>query len=140
MLFALLVYMMTSGDAAHAADMPMLDQAECQYLSEYQQEEGVEYKPGRDVHGKPVVEADISQSPMMPEKFTLDVTVDTAKYLGLAVPAGVETTGKIGTITFEKGKILFNDKPMEGDSVTALKALCKSKPALQNGKKVNYNQ
>lgn len=127
---------------AHAAEtIPLIDDSACQYLIEYQQPDDVEYKAGVDVHGKPVVEADINPSVVtMPEKFSFDVTIDMAQYLGIAAPVGTEMSGKIGTITVEKGKILFNDKPLEGDAVASLQSLCKPKPVLQNTKKVNYNQ
>lgn len=141
MLFALLLYVF-SVKPAHAADtLPLINTSDCQYLIEYQQPDDVEYKAGVDVHGKPVVEADINSSAVtMPEKFSFDVTIDMAQYLGISAPMGTEMQGKIGTITVEKGKILFNDKPLEGDAVAALQSLCKPKPLLQNTKKVNYNQ
>ena len=121
--------------------LPLIETSDCQYLTEYQQSDDVEYKPGVDVHGKAVVEADINPSLVTsPEKFSFDVTIDMAQYLGIAAPMGSEMQGKIGTITVEKGKILFNDKPLEGDAVAALHSLCKPKPMLQNTKKVNYNQ
>ena len=141
MIFALLLYIFSVKPAYAAEPIPLIDDSACQYLIEYQQPDDVEYKSGVDVHGKPVVEADINPSPVtMPEKFSFDVTIDMAQYLGIAAPVGTEMQGKIGTITVEKGKILFNDKPLEGDAVASLQSLCKPKAVLQNSKKVNYNQ
>ena len=85
----------------------------------------MEYKPGVDVHGKPVVEADIAPSPVsVPETFSFDVTVDLARQIGLSTPAGVEAVAKVGTITYDKGKLFYNGAPMEGEAEANLRALC----------------
>jgi hypothetical protein len=100
---------------------------------------GPDYKPGVDVHGKPVVEADINPSPVKaPDTISFDLTVDLAKYAGIAVPAGTEAKATIGAVTVDKaGHMTFNGKPMEGDAEAALRELCAPKPAEPDKNKHN---
>jgi hypothetical protein len=102
---------------------------DCQALVEYQPSPDVEYKPGVDVHGKPVVEADITpQVVTLPDKYSFDLNVDAARYLGIAVPPGTQGLAKIGTIMIDKtGAATFNGKPMEGEAMAALKDVCAAK-------------
>jgi len=104
--------------------------SECRYMTTYQPLPGndAEYKPGVDVHGKPVVEADITPNVItMPDKISFDLTVDTAKYIGLALPQGVEGQMKVGTVTIENGQTYFNGKPLAGEAEAALQKLCNQK-------------
>jgi hypothetical protein len=103
---------------------------ECEYLTAYQPSADTEYQPGVDVHGKPVMEADLTPSVIKPpEKYSFDITVDVAKFLGRTVPAGLMGEAKMGTITVEKGQVKFNGDPLEGDEVATLKALCAAQKA-----------
>jgi hypothetical protein len=111
--------------AKEARQKPVISAEECRYLTAYQPAPGVEYQPGVDVRGKPVVEADITPSVIQPpEKYSFALTVDVAKYIGLTEPTGVLGEAKMGTITVEGGKVRFNGKPLEGDAEAALVALC----------------
>ncbi|MBI3440425.1 MAG: hypothetical protein HY052_01240 [Proteobacteria bacterium] len=105
----------------------LISAEDCQYLTAYQPKVDGDagYKPGVDAHGKPVMEADITPAVIQPpEKTRFDLTVDLAKYMGIAVPAGFEGKANMGTITVERGQVKFNGKPLEGDAEAALKALC----------------
>lgn len=103
----------------------VIPEKDCQDFLAYQPSADTEYQPGVDVHGKPVMEADITPPVIIPpEKYSFDITVDVAKYMGLTVPAGLLGEAKIGTITVEKGQTKFNGNPLEGDAEAALKAIC----------------
>lgn len=120
--------------AADEKPVPEIDPALCSRIVTYQKPAGVDYKPGVDVHGKPVVEADLNPSPVkMPERITFDITIDTAKYLGLSTP-GLEGVVNVGSIAYEKGQLTFNGEPMEGHAAKALRALCAKKPEISNEK------
>lgn len=109
------------------SETPLVSKKECDALVAYQPkvDGNVEYKPGVDAHGKPVMEADITPSVIQPpEKISFDLNIDLAKYIGMTVPAGTMGEAKMGTITIEKGQVQFNGKPLEGDAEAALRALC----------------
>ncbi len=108
----------------------VVPEKECQYLISYETPKGVEYESGVDVHGKPVMEADITPTVVKPpEKYSFDISVDVAKYIGLTTPQGVLGEAKMGTVTVEKGRVAFNGNPLEGDAEAALKALCADQKA-----------
>lgn len=108
-----------------AAQTVVMEDAACRYLKEYQQQDGVEYVPGRDAKGNPVVPADLYQSPVqLPEIVEFDITVDLAEYAGLTVPEGTEGLAKIGTIRIENNQLKFNGEPLKPESEQALIALC----------------
>jgi hypothetical protein len=86
----------------------------------------VEFKPGLDAHGKPVIEADLNPQLNVPVKdISIPVTVDVAKNLGLAVPVGTEANAVIGTIKLAPdGSATFNDQPLNLGPDAALIAVC----------------
>lgn len=84
-----------------------------------------EYRPGVDVHGKPVVPADLEEPAVtLPQTYSFDVTVDVAESLGIATPVGAAGDLTVGTITVEKGKVLFNGNPVDTNAAAALRAQC----------------
>ncbi len=113
----------------------------CKQIVDHKPAPDVEYKGGVDVHGKPVVEADLNPSPVkIPEKISFDVTVDMAKYLGLSTAAGVEQVASIGTIAYEKGVLTFNGEPMEGPAAASLRELCATPDAPKKTKEIKHNK
>lgn len=131
MRYLMIVILASLAVPAFAADGPELLPEVCQMMVAHEPAPDVAYKPGVDIQGKPVVEADIVPSPVtVPDKISFDITVDLAQYVGLNVPAGVKGDAKVGTILVDKGgHITFNDRPVEGDAEAALRALCKEEPA-----------
>ena len=130
--------------AAAETKTPELDPKVCQQMVAYQPDavNGAEYKPGVDVHGKPVVEADITPNVVaMPDKVSFNVTVDLANYLGIAGPVGLENEAVLGKIEVDKaGHVTFNGKPLEGDAEAALRELCAPKPPKPTTEENNHNQ
>jgi hypothetical protein len=108
--------------STHAyADAPKLDPQACKNLS-------AAYQPGVDVRGKPVVPADIAPPVVaMPEKFSFDVNIDVAKQVGLPVPPGTEMQARVGTVTYDKGVLTFNGKPLDSGTEANIRALCVDK-------------
>lgn len=143
----------TAGFAgAEVPDTVMIDHAACRALVRHQPADDVTYKPGVDVHGKPVVEADINAAPItIPETVRFNITVDVAKYAGIHVPEGTEMQANMGTVeVLPDGKMTFNGQPMAGDAEAALVAICKEqadnkakngqKPSLQKRPDIIYNR
>lgn len=112
------------------AQVVVLEESACRTIVAHQPDGDVEYKPGVDVHGKPVVEADLNASPIqMPETMSFYITVDVMKYAGITPPQGVEGKAVVGRVDIGKdGRMLFNGQPMEGQAEASLRALCKDKP------------
>lgn len=132
MIFLLMMMLAATPAAAQGLDM---DINVCRAMTLHAPDEDVAYKPGVDVHGKPVVGADLNTSPLkLPENFSFDITVDVMQHMGVQPPEGVEGKAPVGRIDIlPDGRMLFNGQPMEGEAEAALRALCKDKqpPAKQ---------
>jgi len=130
-MFALYSTPVIAADKA-AAKSPKLDPALCQNLVEYQEPPGVEYQPGVDADGNPVAPADLpgQQQIQLPKKIEIPLTISLAKAVGLDTTQypynqlGPGTEMKLGTITVEGRKVLFNGKPLADPQQAKLSALC----------------
>lgn len=133
-LIILLLLLSSPAFAKKPAPTPVLDQSLCQAMATYRPSDDIAYTPGVDVHGKPVVEADLSPTPMVvPEKIGFDITVDIARYAGIPSVEWQEMATSVGKVEIDAktGHMTFNGQPMEGEAEAALRALCTEKPPLQ---------
>lgn len=112
---------------------PIVDDEICQFLVEHHPVPGVEYEPGIDVHGKPVIEAETSVSMFQAtpdDEIKFDINVDMAKYIGVTVPGdALEAQAKFGTIEYKNGIMTLDGKPLSPENDASLRSLCDKKPA-----------
>ena len=88
----------------------------------------VTYQPGVDVHGNPVVGADIDPpATVIAPRAEFALTIDLADYLGIFTPQGVrmETTGI--PMRIEDGRVLVNGQPLSGEGQEMLRQFCAEK-------------
>ena len=107
-----------------------IDPALCRHIVAYQPDVGVDYQPGVDVKGNPVVGADLHDPVIpLPEVIEFPIQIDAAQALGVPIPPGSETQFPVGTITYEttgaNKQLKFNGEPLTPKSQSALIALCK---------------
>jgi len=106
------------------------DAALCQFWKHINSSPSVSaaYQPGVDVHGKPVVPADINapSSSFLPSRITFPVNVDLAQAFGLPLPAGTQFDANMGMVeVYTDGRVLYN-----GQDLTAqTQAFCAGDPA-----------
>jgi len=97
----------------------------CQYLIEYDMLADVEYTPAVDVHGDPVVPADLNDNSIEPpEKYEIPIVVDAFENTATNTIQGIEGDIFIGDITVENNQLMFNGKPLTSSEQQALIALC----------------
>lgn len=90
----------------------------------------VAYRPGVDVGGNPVTPADIAGNGAVtpPRSFTIDITVDVRKRLGLpADPSLFQGEAKIGTVSYRDGRAWFNGQPLSSGGQEQLAAMCRER-------------
>jgi len=104
--------------------------ADCARLVRHEPAADVAYRPGADVHGRPVAPADLGGGTQiaLPDRFTIPITVDMAERLGIP-PAGSGALhgGEIAIGTVEvgaDGRAKFNGQPLQSDEAAALAAAC----------------
>ncbi len=124
-ILVILLSTVISSQSIAQDNKPIVAPALCASLMEFNSDEA-EYKAGVDVHGKSVVEADLQSSTIeLPKEYSFPITVDIAEYMGMDVPEGLIAYSRIGSVTVKTdGTVLFNDKPLDENSSTALKSLC----------------
>lgn len=102
---------------------------DCQRLVRHVPSADVEYKPGVDVHGNPVVPADLpgSQPLKVPDSYEFDITVNVFERLGRDPPKGLGGTElKVGTVSVDKrGNVSFNGQRLSWDDKAAIAEACR---------------
>src|SRR5579875_3340460 len=79
------------------------------------------------VNGNPVPPADVQGSPtiVVPQEFSIPITVDLGKRLGIPVdPNDFQSNADIGTLTYKDGQVYFNGQPLQDSDEAALARAC----------------
>jgi hypothetical protein len=110
-----------------AADISVSRQ-DCDRLVKYQEPPGVEYQPGVDAHGEPVVPADLNGGAQiqLPQTIIIPVEVLLRKYA--FIPPGSplrQSTAELGTLSVTGDQVLYNGQPLTDQDEAALAAACR---------------
>lgn len=82
----------------------------CKLRAQHMARSDVAYQPGIDIHGKPVVPADVNAvaPALLPDVVKIPVSIDLAQRLG-HVPAGVELKTEVGMIEVHRdGRVTYD--------------------------------
>ena len=101
---------------------------DCAQLVQHMPTTDVAYKPGVDVLGRKVAPADLGGGIKieMPKEFTIPITVDLQKKLGIPVdPNQFQTQNfSVGTVTWKDGQGYFNGQRLQSEESARLAELC----------------
>lgn len=90
----------------------------------------VAYKPGVDVHGKPVAPADLNPAPQIkvPETVAFDVAVDLRRFGVPQTSPLFQPSVKLGEVRVDvlTGKTLYNGEAIGNPEIEALREACKA--------------
>ncbi len=127
-IFAAVVLCLGAG-MARAATTIEVGPGVCDTLVNYVPEPGVEYQPGVDASGNPVVPADVGERP--PLKFPTHFVIPITEYLAARLTNGGQTgqgtlspQAMLGTVTVDNGHLAFNGQPIGDDVDGELAQLC----------------
>lgn len=116
---------------AHAGQQPALAPDFCKALVKHVPSSDVAYKPGVDVHGKPVAPADLpgTNAFQLQQPITIALTADLFKFLKFpADQYPFNTMGRsdinLGTLTVDGDKVLYNGQPLTDEQQDNLAVLC----------------
>ncbi len=115
---------------AAAADGGLrVTEADCARLVKHRPAPGVEYRPGVDVHGRPVAPADLDGGGdlELPEIVSIDITVDIQERFGIPASSTLfkpEAFVGIAEFRFEDERVAFNGTEIGEPEQRALTAAC----------------
>ncbi|HYC03104.1 MAG TPA: hypothetical protein VED40_07425 [Azospirillaceae bacterium] len=105
----------------------VVDSAACRWVRRHEPRDDVIYRPNRDVvNGRPVAPADLpgEGGPVMPDRFEIGISQDIARTFGIPAVPDAESEVRIGTVTIEGNRVLFNGQPVGSEAERELVALC----------------
>lgn len=103
-----------------------ISKEDCARLIAHEPSADVEYKPGVDSAGRPVVSADLPGSAIIeaPTKIIIPLTLDVADLFSL--PEGVAGEAGVGTIEYDimSGRLEYNGQQLTDPQMAAISAAC----------------
>ncbi len=106
----------------------IITKADCAALVRHVAEPGVAYEPGIDVNGRPVVAADLGDTPeiKLPEEIAIAITVDIDKRFNIPPAQDLfRPEAYIGTVIVKQdGRAYFNGQPLTSEESHALSTAC----------------
>lgn len=113
---------------AQEGSVVTIDAAVCRQLVPHVARDDVTYRPGVDVHGRPVVPADATGSgAALPDEITVDLKIPLAQALGTATPPRVgQSDVNVGKVTVDTAsrKVLLNGQPLPDPAAHAIAEEC----------------
>lgn len=139
LFFPLVVFFCAQGAQAEAP-LPSLNSSFCQALVKHVPDADVAYQPGVDVHGKPVVPADLpgTNTLQIQQPITIPLTAGLMKILNFPTTSfpfnTMERTDiNLGTLTVDGDKVFYNGQPLSDEQQDKLAVLC-MKPSSEKTK------
>lgn len=102
----------------------------CRSLVAHQPAPDVEYRPGVDVHGRPVAPADLPGGLdfVAPEDFVVSITRELAGQFGIPEDPGIfEGEAILGTVSFVDGQLYFDGRPLFDPAQSIIRRLCRER-------------
>lgn len=112
------------------AETIRITREDCYKLKSYQSDGTVGYKPGVDVNGRAVVDADLNaQQFTLPETFDVPIEVDLQERYGLPARSSLHSgVMQIGTLALDQeGRAFLNGQALFNEEEAALQRACKEK-------------
>ena len=112
--------------SAASAEKLAVTKNDCNAVVAHVADAGVEYKPGVDVRGRPVVPADVGGSTQLnlPDEISIDIGIDLEEKYGLGSSGKYTGEGVIGKVTVKDGKAYFGKQPLDNAEQNAIAAAC----------------
>jgi len=136
-LFAVLsmLVMLSAGDvtSATASEVIVISQANCRFLARYRKDGDVDYKPGVDVTGRPVVPAegpDGAATPhlKLPDVIRIDIRDLLRRRFGLRRSSRLfRTEARIGVVEVRGHDVFFDGQRISAPEQQALAAWCRAR-------------
>lgn len=125
-LLSILLLTIAEGSAAEQRIL-RITKADCAWLVKHEPAPDTAYQPGVDVHGRPVVPADLDAQPLrLPERTEIEITVDLQDRFGIPANSALfEGEVAVGRVVVEGDQITFNGQPLYDSEIRVLAEGCR---------------
>jgi hypothetical protein len=129
--FLILLLLMGPMGTAVAEDIRLeVSRQDCERIVKYTADPDVTYKPGVDVHGKPVAPADLSGSQIqIPDQIYIDLSLPFKDLLKNYNPKLKNAEVYVGTVEYDisSGKLLYNGQELTDPAENAIARECRKR-------------
>ena len=116
--------------AAPASAEIAISRKDCQRLVNHEPAPDVAYQPGVDVHGRPVVPADLGggQQIQLPDVIYIPIEVLIQDKYGIPANSVLyDATALVGVVSVRGNQVYFEDQPLTDPEIVALEQACRDR-------------
>src|SRR5215470_1921958 len=120
--------------AAPAYAEVAISRRDCQYLVQHEPAPDVTYQPGVDVHGRPVVPADLNGGSQIELPDVIYIPIEVLIQDRFHIPANsvlFKATAEVGVAELRGNQVYYQDQLLSEPETAALEAACKERADLQ---------
>lgn len=112
---------------SRAEEKVIVTKHDCHRLVAHSPGSDVEFRPGVDVRGKPVVPADVAGSPSLalPEAITIAIGIELDERMGLGAGGRYKGTAPIGQVSVTGNRVYFNGQLLADRDQSAIASACR---------------
>lgn len=127
----LIVLVLLAAAWAAPADAEVaISRRDCQSLVRHEPAPDVTYQPGVDVHGRPVVPADVNGGSQIELPDVIYIPIEVLVQDKYGIPANsvlYSATAEIGVVAVRGNQVYFEDQPLGDPEVAALEQACRDR-------------
>ncbi|HJR23610.1 MAG TPA: hypothetical protein VJ822_18390 [Dongiaceae bacterium] len=116
--------------AAPASAEIAISRRDCERLVNHEPAPDVAYQPGVDVHGRPVVPADLGggQQIQLPDVIYIPIEVLIQDKYGIPANSVLyDATALVGVVEVRGNQVYFEDQPLTDPEIVALEEACRDR-------------
>ena len=116
--------------AAPASAEVAISRKDCERLVNHEPAPDVAYQPGVDVHGRPVVPADLGggQQIQLPDVIYIPIEVLIQDKYGIPANSVLyDATALVGVVEVRGNQVYFEDQPLTDPEIVALEEACRDR-------------
>ena len=116
--------------AAPASAEIAISRTDCERLVRHEPAPEVAYQPGVDVHGRPVVPADLDggQQIQLPDVIYIPIEVLMQDKYGIPANSVLyDATALVGVVSVRGNQVYFEDQPLTDPEIVALEQACRDR-------------
>lgn len=132
-LFSVLV-LTAAGWAAPASAEVAISRRDCQQLVRHEPAPDVAYQPGVDVHGRPVVPADLGGGSQIELPDVIYIPIEVLIQDRFHIPANsvlYKATAEVGVAELRGNQVYYQDQLLSDPETAALEAACRERADIK---------